>query len=695
MHGIHHRTKGAQIRRRTLRPPGKPDPARGESDESDSAWERRLNTAVLDTADVLIVILKPDGRIVRFNRACERATGYTAAEVVGRPFLNLLVPPEDRDGVREVFSALATGKFPNSHENDWVAKDGSRRRLRWSNTVLLNGSSKVEYVVSTSLDITYQRGVEAKVADAGQEWALTFDAIPDLVMIVGPDFRVVRANRALAGRLGCRPEDLAGRPCHSVMQCGNPVPERCPHHRLLLDNQPHSYEVNDPGLGGDFQISVAPLLDRSGGLIGSVHVAREITELKRVQNDLRDARDRLESRVRERTAELAATVERLHAEVEERTRVEALLRDAELRYRTVADFTHDWEYWEGPDGAMRYVSPACTAVTGYGPEAFMADPQLLHRIVIGEDIPVWLGHRKDAFAFKGAPVQFRICRADGAIRWLEHACQPVVDGNGAFLGFRGSNRDVTDRKRDEALLAQQRDELARVGRVNAMGELAASLAHELNQPLTASLADTETARLLLSKPKPNLKSIRAILRDIAASQRRAGEIVQRVRAQVSPGLLRMRTLDLTVLAPESIKLVQNRAALAGIDIEPRLQPGLPPIRGNRVHLVQVLTNLMLNAVEAMEDLPAERCRLSVMSGVRDDGLLAVEVADTGPGIAPERLTAIFEPFHTTKSKGLGMGLAIARSIATAHGGRLEARNNPAGGATFTLVLPAHHPPEGA
>lgn len=367
---------------------------------------------------------------------------------------------------------------------------------------------------------------------------------------------------------------------------------------------------------------------------------------------------------------------------------EAQLQEAELRYRTVADFTADWEYWEAPDGSMRYVSPACETITGYNPEAFTKDVDLLHKIVLVEDLPVWQEHRQEAFGGKAcAPIQFRIVCRDGGVRWLEHACRPVVAEGGAFLGFRGSNRDITDRKQTEAKLAQKQEELARVGRVNDMGELVASLAHELNQPLAAALTDTETAKMLLNAPKPDLNGVRAILDDIAASQERAGEIVRRVRAQVSPAAVIMCKLDLNGLVEESVKLIQNRAVLDNIQIGLVLKPELPPIKGDCVQIIQVLTNLMMNAMDAMRNVPSGQCEVTVNSIRRSDGMLAVEVADKGPGVPPEKLASIFEPFYTTKAGGMGMGLAICHSITAAHGGELTVRNNPDGGATFTFAVP--------
>jgi len=181
--------------------------------------------------------------------------------------------------------------------------------------------------------------------------------------------------------------------------------------------------------------------------------------LKQSEEALRKAHDELEQRVKERTAELTEVNEQLRRQIDERRQAEEALREAELRYRTVANFTYDWEYWANPDGTFNYISASCKRITGHRPEEFTDNPKLLDQIILPEDSNIWSNHRQEAIEKpKSKEVQFRIRRKDGEICWIEHACQKILDDRGKFLGFRGSNRDITERKHaEEALRAREED----------------------------------------------------------------------------------------------------------------------------------------------------------------------------------------------------------------------------------------------
>ncbi len=206
-------------------------------------------------------------------------------------------------------------------------------------------------------------------------------------------------------------------------------------------------------------------------LLLSVFIAfLTIRRTQTAEEALRKAHDELEQRVEERTVELLQANEHLKAEIKERTQVEARLRETEFKYRTVADFTYDWEYWSNLDGTLRYVSPSCKRISGYKPEQFVDNPFLLQEIVVPEDRAIWDKQNLDSRSeLKPREIQFRIRRRDGEIRWIEHARQQVTDGQGKILGFRGSNRDITMRKQLEMEAQRHRGELAHLVRVATHG----------------------------------------------------------------------------------------------------------------------------------------------------------------------------------------------------------------------------------
>ncbi|MBN9020413.1 MAG: PAS domain S-box protein [Rhizobiales bacterium] len=247
--------------------------------------------------------------------------------------------------------------------------------------------------------------------------------------------------------------------------------------------------------------------------------------------------------------------------------------------------------------------------------------------------------------------------------------------------------DITERKEaQEAVLAAQA-ELAHAARVATLGELTASIAHEVNQPLMAVVTNGEAAMRWMRREPPDLVEVEASITRLVAEGRRASEIVKRVRAFLRKAPEQRDELDVADLVAEAVQLVERELARAGVTPGITVAPGLPAVIGDRIQLQQVLVNLMVNAAQAMADHPGER-RLSIEAARASADMITITVADTGPGIAADHLERLFDPFFTTKEQGMGMGLAICRTTAEAHGGALSVESRPGEGATFRLSLPA-------
>jgi len=222
-----------------------------------------------------------------------------------------------------------------------------------------------------------------------------------------------------------------------------------------------------------------------------------------------------------------------------------------------------------------------------------------------------------------------------------------------------------------------------------MGELTTSLAHEISQPLTAILSNAEAAQRFLSQASPDISEVRQILDDIIRDDRRAGEVVRKVRALVKKEKVRDEPLDLNKVILAVIDLIRADSLLQGLSMATDLSPRLAVIHGDGIQLQQVILNLILNAAAAMRNSPPGQRKIVVRTAMLDSRTVKAFVTDFGTGIDERHVDRLFEPFYTTKSEGLGMGLSISQTIVKAHGGTMEAWNNREGGATFAFTLPAN------
>jgi PAS domain S-box-containing protein len=281
----------------------------------------------------------------------------------------------------------------------------------------------------------------------------------------------------------------------------------------------------------------------------------------------------------------------------------------------------------------------------------------------------------------------RITDAQGNVRWLQTVKRPIVESAGSATQLLGTSSDITRRKQTELELQEQRAELAHVARLSVMGELAASLAHELNQPLTAILSNAQAALRFLRSQSGNIEEVHEILHDIVKDDTRAGEVIRRMRALVKKEELEFASLDFEALLRDVVTLVHSDTILHNVRISLEVENTLPPVQGDRVQLQQVVLNILLNAFEAMEKCPVREREVRLRAELESWNSIEVTITDHGIGLTGDKLDKIFQPFYTTKREGLGMGLSICRSIIEAHGGRLWAENNRDGGATFYFTLP--------
>jgi C4-dicarboxylate-specific signal transduction histidine kinase len=284
-------------------------------------------------------------------------------------------------------------------------------------------------------------------------------------------------------------------------------------------------------------------------------------------------------------------------------------------------------------------------------------------------------------------VEYRVVQPDGKLRIVHSHGDVTRDEAGLPRRIFGTIQDITERKRAEARLDQMQSDFAHMNRVSMMGELAASLSHEITQPIAAARNNARAAARFLDRNPPELGEVREALACVVEDADRARDIIDRIRDHIRKAPPRKSHFDLNRAIDEVIGLARSAIITNGVSVQTRLTEVLVPVEGDRVQLQQVVLNLILNAVEAMSTAKAGPRELLISTEQHAAGGVLVSVHDSGPGIDQDHLDRIFQAFYTTKSNGVGMGLSICRSIIDAHGGRLWADMNASRGAVFRFTLP--------
>ncbi len=444
----------------------------------------------------------------------------------------------------------------------------------------------------------------------------------------------------------------------------------------------------DPGFAPHRQIAAStgfravqstPLFDRSGEVFGMVS-----THFRRPH------------RPSERDLRLTDLYARQAAEIIERKRAEEALRqrEAEFRLLTEAIPQHVWSLL--PDGSLDYCNQRWVEYTGVALERGQREgwAAFIEPAEREATLKVW----RKAFS-QGIPyeAELRLRGVDGHYRRFVSRAVPFYDERGQLIRWFGTNTNVEARRRTAEALHQAQIELAHVTRLTTMGELTTSLAHELNQPLHAILANSQACLRWLDRDRPNLDETVSAVQRIIRDATRAGDVIAHTRALLRKTNGERVRLDVAEVIHEVLALVHREVLRHRIVIRESLAAAtdLAPILGDRIQLQQVMLNLIMNGIEAMADVGDRNRELVIRAEPHEvDGNpgVLVTVRDAGIGVAPENLGRLFEPFYSTKRDGLGMGLSISRSLVQAHGGRLWATRNPGPGTTFQFILPAGSPP---
>lgn len=608
---------------------------------------------VFEHNPVMYFMIDPAGFVINVNTFGAEQLGYTAAELIGRSVLDVFFE-EDRDLVRAcVALCLETVDQSHTWEIRKVRKDGS---VLW---VRENAKSMVRAEGGPIVLVACENITERKEAENALRQSEAY---------------LTQAQElSHTGSFGWRAatKDITwSKETYRIFQCDEGTKPEIPfmlqriHPEDRLAVQRTTARAAREGTDYDHEYR---LLMPDGSLKYVRAVARAT----------RDSRGQVE---------FVGSVTDVTATKE----AERRLRESEQRFRDYAETASDW-FWEtGPDHRVTAISEHSDTITV--PAGLIG----LTRWDIAPDADLepekWRQHRAALDAHMPfRDLVYRSRDRNGHPIYVRTSGKPFFDTDGNFLGYRGVCTDVTAAIRaDQAedALRKAQAELAHVTRVTTLGELTASIAHEINQPLAAVIANADACLAWLQRSPPDLKAARRSVEWIIDDGKRASDVIRHVRALAKRTDIEMVPLDTDAVVREAVALVQREMANHAVSVRMELSSALPRIFGDRIQLQQVLINLIMNGIEAMEGVH-DRPRELVIRAVDGDGGVLVSVADSGVGICKEAVDRLFLPFFTTKASGMGMGLSICRSIIEAHGGRLSAAANQERGATFQIFLPLH------
>ncbi|UPK38091.1 PAS domain-containing protein [Bradyrhizobium sp. 186] len=572
------------------------------------------------------------------------------------------IHPEDR--IRNVEAASRAIREKTEFEVDFriVLPDGSIKRIHSVGHPVVNSEGDVVELIGTHLDVTEQYEAKQKLQKAFDEikrsedrLRLVIDTIPTLVWRAGPegipdflsqpalDYTGLSLDQTETGwPRAFHPDDRKGmlQKWSAIQQSGM---------RGGLEARLRRFD----GEYRWFLFEAVPMRDEAGNIVKWYGSATDI---------------------------------------EDRKQTEVALRESEQRFRDYAETASDWLWETGPDHRVMRASDHLSAV-GIAPARLTGVARWDIATDVESEPEKWRLHR----TMHEAHLPFRdfvysTISESGSPVYVRSSGKPIFDATGNFVGYRGTGTDITATIRAdhaEQALRKAQGELAHVTRVTTLGELTASIAHEVNQPLAAVVANAEACLRWLDRETPDLAAARRSVEWVINDSCRASEVIRRVRALANKADIERVPLDVNNVIREVIALVQRELTSHRVSLRTELAPALPMILGDRVQLQQVIINLVMNGIEAMQTVTDRPRELVIRSGKDDRHQPLVSVTDCGVGISAENANRLFNAFFTTKSSGLGMGLSICRSIVEAHGGRLSAGRNEGPGATVQFVLPSH------
>jgi PAS domain S-box-containing protein len=596
---------------------------------------------VVESQTELVCRCLPDTTLTFVNHAYCQMFGRTREELLGRKFLELL-PPSAHEPVLLQIASLVTNGQSITTEHEVLLPDGRVGWQHWVNHAIKDSDGHVREIQAVGRDIGERKTMELALRESEERTRAMLDAIPDFMFVMSEsgvylDYYANDENQLIVPPqkfLNQNVKDvLPPKLAREVIRCLETVirtGEICVlEYDLAIRGQPRCYEARLVPCGNDNKV---------------LSLIRDITERKEAQE---------------------------------------ALRKSEERYREVVESQTDLVSRYLPDTTLTFVNKAFCALFGksrdelIGEKLYDLAPAELHA-KISADAATVVAEKRPVIC------EHSLTLPDGSTGWYHWTKYGITDADGQVREIQAIGRDVTDRKRAE----EAGEKLIHASRLAVVGELTAMIAHEVNQPLTAILNNAEAAETLFALGSVPFGEIRSIIADIHSDGVRACKAIGRVRDLVQKRRMQVHALDINALINEVVKIVNADALRRHVQIRTDFSSTLPVMLGDPVRLQQVLLNLILNGMDAMNDIDVRRRILTLQTERGDNGHVIVTVKDSGHGLSADALPRIFESFYSTKADGMGLGLSVARSIVEEHHGRIWAESNSDGGATIHVALPS-------
>jgi PAS domain S-box-containing protein len=589
-------------------------------------------------------------KILYWSEEASRTWGFDPLQgIPSREAVWQRIHPDDLDRVNENVEHGVREKRSFANDFRVVLPGGAVKHIEAVNYPVFSASGELLEIVVTGVDVTERKRAEQTLRESEEKFRDYAETASDWFWEIGPDYKFTLLTE---NAFGSHAADRIGTACWDHALDLETEPEKWRLVQATLDSREPFRDLVYCAMGGNgspmyVRASGKPMFDANGEFHGYRGTGSDVTAIMRVQEALRESERSSRSAIDGIAGLLAILAPNGELETANRQVFEYFGRSLE--------WVKNW----GTNDALH-------------PEDLSRVLELVKRGIAS-----------------GSPFNFelRMRRFDGEYRWFENRHVPIRDDTGRIARWYLLATDIEDRTRALARLEQMQWDFAHMNRVSMMGELAASLSHEISQPIASVRNNAHAAQNFLNMQPPNLREVGEALSCVVSDTDRAGDIIGRIRDHMKSAAPRKEHFDLNEAINEVILLGRSAIIKNGVSVQTRLSEGLFPIHGDRVQLQQVVLNLLLNAVEAMGSTE-EGARELLISTEQDHTGVLVAVRDSGPGIDPSHLERVFDAFYTTKSSGMGMGLSICRSIIEAHGGRLWAEANEPRGTIFQFTLPA-------